>query len=541
MKPAKAQALIVAVQKNNNQIAPIHLIKPNVYGGIFLLKKRFLKNALLLTITGLFLRFIGVFFRVWLSRILGAEGMGLYQLVISVYVLASAFAAGGLTTAVTRQVADRLCVNDVKGAKRAVFVSVILTLFIAALTTLFIWIFSEQIALFALKDLRAKPALKTLCLGLPFMGIASCFKGYFLARRKAESPSVALVLEQIVRIGLIFIFLSNNQGFSLSRACAAVLLCDGISEGASCLYLCVGFFIDKRRLKGGGKPIKFMALIKENLHISLPITLGKYLSTFLRTVENLLVPQNLAKYTASYKQSLEQFGMIKGMALPILFFPASLLNSITTLLIPEVSQARAIGNHKTVKKAVIKSLKITLYSSFLLGGIFLFNAQKLGVIIYKSEEVGFLIRALAPLVPIMYLDSMADGLLKGLDLQKATLTHSFIDSILRIVLILAFVQFFGMLAFLCIMYLSNCLTCFLNLKKLLKCTSVRLQFKTTVALPLVFACISLVFSHLLLNVFCGLSPVFYLVIFTCISSLVYFLLLFCAKLVTKRLILESLR
>lgn len=512
-----------------------------MYGGIFLQKRRFLKNAFLLTVTSLFLRAVGVFFRVWLSRVIGAEGMGLYQLVISVYVLASAFAAGGLTTAVTRQVADRLCIGDAKGAKRAVTVSVILTLFIATFTTLIIWLFAEEIALFALKDIRAKAALKTLCLGLPFMGVASCFKGYFLARRRAEGPSVALVLEQIVRIGLIFIFLGNNKGFSISYACAVVLFCDGVSEGASCLYLFINFLIDKKRLKGGAKPIKFTSLLKENLHISVPITAGKYLSTFLRTLENLLVPQNLAKYTASYKQSLEQFGMIKGMALPILFFPASLLGSITTLLIPEVSQAKLVGNKKTVKKAVIKSFKITLYSSFLLGGIFFFNAKELGVLIYKSAEVGYLIKALAPLVPIMYLDSMADGILKGLDHQKATLMHSFIDSVLRIIAIVIFVRFFGMLAFLAIMYFSNALTCFLNLKKLLKETEVVLDIKTVILLPLLFAVISLVFSWFLLSLVSGLSSVLYLVVFTCISSLIYFWLLFCARLVTKRHILEFFR
>ena len=504
-------------------------------------KKRFLKNAFLLTATSLLLRAIGVFFRVWLSRVIGAEGMGLYQLVISVYVLASAFAAGGLTTAVTRQVADRLCIGDAKGAKRAVFVSVILTLFIALLTTLLICFFAEEIADFALKDNRAIPALKTLCLGLPFMGIASCFKGYFLARRRAESPSVALVLEQVVRIGLIFIFLSNHQGFSLSYACAVVLFCDGVSEGASCLYLFISYLLDKKRLKGGAKPIKFMALLKENLHISVPITAGKYLSTFLRTVENLLVPQNLAKYTASYKQSLEQFGMIKGMALPILFFPASLLNSITTLLIPEVSQAKAVGNLKTVKKAVIKSFKITLFSSFLLGGIFLFNAQKLGVIIYKSEQVGYLIKALSPLLPVMYLDSMADGLLKGLDYQKATLKHSFVDSILRIFFILIFVRFFGMLGFLGIMYFSNCLTCFLNLRKLLKVTNVKVELKRVVVLPLIFALISLFSAYFLLLPFANISPLLYLVVFTVLSSFFYLFLLSCKRLVTKKQVLECFR
>ena len=109
-------------------------------GGIFLRKTTFIKNALFLTVTSLILRFVGVVLRIWLSGILGAEGMGLYQLIISVYVLFSAFAAGGLTTAVTRQVADRLSFNDKKGAKRAMGVSVALTLFVALLSVVIIYV-----------------------------------------------------------------------------------------------------------------------------------------------------------------------------------------------------------------------------------------------------------------------------------------------------------------------------------------------------------------------------------------------------------------
>jgi len=507
-------------------------------GGIFLRKKTFIKNAVFLTVTSLILRFVGVFFRVWLSRTLGAEGMGLYQLVISVYVLASAFASGGLTTAVTRQVSDRLSFNDGKGAKRAVLVSVILTLIVALFSIILIYGFSNQIAKFFIKDIRAVAALKTLCLGLPFMGVASCFKGYFLARRKASSPSFALILEQTVRMILVFIFVSDAAKISLSYACATVLFCDGLSEGASCIYLYFGYLKDKKNIVRKGKQIKFKTLIKENLRISVPITAGKYLSSFLRTVENLLMPQNLAKYTSSYKTSLEQFGMIKGMALPILFFPASLLSSITTLLIPEVSEAKAKGNNIAIKKAVIKSFKITLYSAYILGGIFLTCANSLGVLIYKSEEVGFLIKAIAPLVPVMYLDSMADGLLKGIDRQNNTLFHSFIDSVLRIILILVVVPKFGLLGFLCIMYISNFLTCFLNVGRLLKDVKVKFLFQDMFIKPLFFAAVSLFISHLILLPFSYISNIFYLVVFSLLSGGFYGIMLYFGKLITKKQFLD---
>lgn len=442
--------------------------------GVFGLRKRtFIKNAFFLTATSLILRFVGVFFRVWLSGKIGAEGMGLYQMIFSVYVFASAFAASGLMTAVTRQVADRLSLGDKKGAVRSLRVSVMLTLFVAIVSMLAIFIFAEQIAVSFIKDVRSVPALKVLCFSLPCMGISSCFKGYFLARRRAGTQSVAMLLEQFVRIMLVFWLVGMTAHLGIGAAAAAVLAADVASEAVSMLFLLIGYLVDKRKVKGEGQKLSYIKILKQNLHISVPITAGKYLGTFLRTVENLLVPQSLSKYTTSYKHSLEQFGMIKGMALPILFFPASLLNSMTTLLIPEMSEAQAKNDRRTITVAVQKSFQITLVAAFIIGGVFFFMAERLGVLIYGSREVGFLIKALAPLVPVMYVDSMSDGILKGLDKQNATLLHSVLDSVLRIGFIYFFVPKKGMTAFLIIMFFSNILTCSLNAGRLLKTTGVK--------------------------------------------------------------------
>ena len=496
-------------------------------------KRRFIKNALLLTITGLILRFVVVFFRIWLSNLIGAEGMGLYQVIISVHVFASAFAASGLMTAVTRQVADRLSVNDKKGAIRAFRMSVLLTLLVAFLSLIIIFIFAEQIAVLFIKDIRAVPALKTLSFSLPFMGVASCFKGYFLARRNAKRPSAALILEQAVRILLVFVLCKEAIKISLSYAAAAVLLADCISEAVSMLYMAIGYYKDKKAIKNNSKTERYIKILKENLRISMPITAGKYLATFLRTVENILMPQSLAKYTSSYKSSLSQFGMIKGMALPILFFPASLLNSITTLLIPEVSEAKANNDYKTIKNAVIKSFQIALCSAYIIGGIFLINAKELGVLIYSSEEVGYLIKALAPLVPIMYLDSMADGLLKGLDKQNNTLVHGLIDSVFRISFIYFLVPSFGMKAFLGIMFISNILTCSLNSITLLKHSKVKFDLNGWVIKPIFSLIISLSLSYLLMIPFKNLPNLIFILLFSTLSIIIYIVLLYYLKVFTK--------
>ena len=162
-------------------------------------KTVFIKNAAILTASSLILRFAGIIFKVWLAAKIGAEGIGLYQLVFSVYMFAATFATSGICTAVTRLVSEELVVGNKSGVKRILFRCVELSLAIAFFTILVLFFGADFIASYLLKDIRAALSLKILAFSLPFMGISSCIKGYFIARRNATPSSMAQVHEQAVR------------------------------------------------------------------------------------------------------------------------------------------------------------------------------------------------------------------------------------------------------------------------------------------------------------------------------------------------------
>lgn len=149
-------------------------------------KTIFIKNAVILTASSLILRFAGIVFKVWLAGAVGAEGIGLYQLVFSVYTLAAAFTASGVCTAVTRLVADELALGCRGGIVKIMRRCVSAVLFIAAVSVAILLLGADFIAGRLLQDMRAAPAIRILSLSLPFMGVSSCFKGYFIARRKAS-------------------------------------------------------------------------------------------------------------------------------------------------------------------------------------------------------------------------------------------------------------------------------------------------------------------------------------------------------------------
>ncbi len=431
---------------------------------------KFIKNAAVLTVTALILRSIGMVFRVWLSNAVGAEGMGLYQLILSVYTLAATFATSGLSTAVTRLIAEELTCGTRRSVKRIFRRSLLLTFIIAAVSTAAVWFFSDIIAGGWIKDSRAALSLKILSLSLPFMGISSCIRGYFIAHRRVAVQSTAQIFEQLVRIGLIMLIIGWFAPFGIGYACAAVLIGDTVSEACACLYLYIGYLADGRHPDSniGGRASPPYSVVGRLVSISLPITAGRYLTTGLRTVENLLVPSKLTAHSGSYELSLARFGQLKGMALPILFFPGSFLTALSTLLVPEMSGAAASGDRAGVQSATRKTICITSELSAIIAGVFLVFSKEIGVSVYGSAEVGVLIRCLAPLVPLMYLESVTDGILKGLGQQNAIFRYNVVDSIVRIALIYAVVPVFGMAGFLTVMVVSNGLTATLCIGKLLQ-------------------------------------------------------------------------
>ncbi len=489
-------------------------------------KTVFIKNAIILTVSSLLLRLAGIIFKVWLAALIGSEGIGLYQLIFSVYMLASTFATSGISTAVTRLVSEELALGSKAGSLKILRRSVQLTLIIAIISVAAVFFGADFIAQTFLGDPRAAISLKVLPLALPFMGISSCLRGFFIARRNVGPNAFTQLLEQAVRIVAVVLLVKAFIGKGLGVCCAAVMMGDVISEGLACLWLYVSFLVDSKKLSSlSGRAHPPYGIVRKIWRISLPITSGRYLNTALRTAENILVPKNLSRYPLSGENALSQFGMIKGMALPILFFPSAVLNSISTLLIPEMAEASVKKRNLLVKTATENILKLTAVVAFIFSAIFFVAGEEIGWLIYKENDVGYLLKALSPIVPLMYLDSISDGILKGLDQQSFCFRTSVSDSVIRIALILSVLPISGLSGFIGIMYFSNLLTCFLNVSRLTKVCKASF-FTTKILTALVSAfCVALLCDTLLSLLPIG-GMLVYIILLCCLCIPFYFLLIF---------------
>ena len=199
----------------------------------------------------------------------------------------------------------------------------------------------------------------------------------------------------------------------------------------------------------------------------LPIWLGALLQCGMQTAENLLIPVLLKLSGASASHALEQYGLLSGMVLPILLFPAAFPAAVGTLLLPEIARESARGRAERVRALTRKTLAAALYMAVGFCALFLAFGQELMELLYDNAAAGGLLTLLTPLLPLLYVESICDSLLKGLGRQGATLVIETVDSALRILGILLLLPRLGMMGYVVILYGSAVLCALTRLKLLL--------------------------------------------------------------------------
>jgi stage V sporulation protein B len=244
-------------------------------------------------------------------------------------------------------------------------------------------------------------------------------------------------------------------------------------------------------------------------------------------LENIMIPIGFQKYGFTKKSALEEYGRIQGMVIPVLMFPATVILAFSALLIPEVSEANALNQKTRVEYSVTRSLQLTCIMSILISGLFVFYSDRLGPAIYGSEECGSLMRKLAPLVPLIYLDIVVDELLKGLNQQVSALKYNIVDAVIRIVLIIYVLPLKGLDGLIFILYVCGFINIMLSLRKLLKVTRLTLKVRAWILKPILSVAVSGVMTSFLFDLLRlgSIGDIAFILIGSLSVSTLYFLLL----------------
>ena len=463
-------------------------------------EQNLLISTLLLTATSFFTRTIGMIASVYLSSTLGAEGMGIYELVMSIYMTAVIFASAGLFVTVSRMVAEALGQGSKYQVAQIMKIAFSFGLVTSFLASSLLFVFAPILTQFFIHDTRATTGLRFLSLSIPFMTCSSCFKGYFYATKKTIFPASADIIEQIVKVILLISLVKIYAPVGISSAYSAIGLGLTIGEIVSWSYLCSLFILEIKHSKHTfSHSANSLALFPKLLRILLPIACISYLGYIFLSIENTLIPNGLKKYSGNYSQSMSLFGIIRGMVMPILFFPSAFLTAFSTTLIPEIAKANALKLKKRVTYTTSRVLQLTFILSILVVSVLINYGNELGFIIYKSSEIGPLLRTFSLVVPFIYVEIIADGILKGLGKQVSCLRYSILDSIMRVVFLYFLLPIKGAYAFVGITILSSIFTSTLNFNKLLETTNLKLKPTNWLFKPAIAAAFSGCYSRLIIN------------------------------------------
>lgn len=491
-------------------------------------KKIFFLNAVSLTAATLIVKLMGISFRVYMSNKIGPQGIGLYQLITIIYFFLATVVTSGINLVVTRLITDTLACNNFKKVKKIMRVCIVITVCFGVIFGGVLFFGAKFIGENILKDSRAILSLKILAPSLLFMGLSSCFRGYFIAIRRAAYTALEQVIEQVIEIATFALLIILMPTCSVEFACAYVVIGTTLAEIISFFYTYFLYTYELKKLakkyvNNKNQPNNFF---KKFISIWFPTTGNACLRSGLSMVENISIPKNLKKSGASYNGSLCAYGIISGMVMPVVTFPCAFLVSFSELLIPEFSEANAKNNKLIIQNLTHKAFEISFYFSILVSSLFAIYGKDLGLLLYNNECVGFYIALLAPVLPLTYLDSVVDAILKGLNQQLCYFTYNLIDSIMRIVLIFVLVPKMGITGIIVIIFISEILNSTLSILKLLKITELRLELLKWIVKPIFCMFIASIFFILFNNLLSlVLTNKAFLLIFKMLATSVIYLAL----------------
>ena len=481
----------------------------------------FLINGLILTASSLAMRTVMVWFNAYISSKIGAEGMGLYTLVMSVYSLAVTIAIFGMGLACTRLVAEEhACCNE-KGVKYSVRQCVLFGATFGTISAAVIFLFADFIGTKILQNELTVISLRAFAVCLPFLSVSSILNGYFTAISRVTKSSVVQFAELFTRIIAITLFLNFIFPNTLEYSCFSVVLGGTVAETLSCVYYGIIYLADSRRYKNKGttKGIK-----KRIMKIAVPVALSSCLKSGLSAIKHIMIPIQLKKSGLSPSNALSQYGIIQGMVMPVIMFPSAIVLSFSSLILPEFSQLYIKNNSHKINDGISKTFKITLLFSIGVTGIFIYYSDFLGQWIYKSKEAGYFIRLVAPLTAIMYLDFVTDSILKGLNQQVGVVKINIMDTLMCIILIYLILPAYSTIGYIFVIFISEIVNGFLSVSMLIKATEFEFKFTNWILKPFTAVFASGVCVHLI-----QIKNIFLSILIFCIAYLIFLSALQCIK------------
>lgn len=381
---------------------------------------KFLRGAMILTLAGLMVKVIGSVNRILLSRLLGGEGIGLYQMAYPVYLLLLAISAAGIPVAISIIVAGFLAQKDYANVRQVFRVSLRLMACVGAVLAVCLvlaagWLVDAGV----ITDARAYYSLIALTPAIFFATILASFRGYFQGHQLMTPPAVSQIVEQFIRVVTMVVLAYVLLPYGLEYAAAGAAF--GAVPGSLTGLVVMGCFYRYYRKQWqvtmqapAAELVCSRALIKRLLLLALPVSCANILVPVTSSIDVLLVPGRLIDSGLSVEQATAQFGYLAGMAQPLLLMATIPTMSLATSLVPAVSEAFALNKWQIIGQKAATAMKlcclITVPASV---GMWVL-AEPISRLLYGTAKAGVAIMHSAPAICLLGLQQVTTGMLQGM-------------------------------------------------------------------------------------------------------------------------------
>jgi stage V sporulation protein B len=403
-------------------------------------KQSFIKGTLILLAAGIVNRLLGFIPRITLPRIMGAEGVGLYQLGYPFMIVVLTIITGGIPLAVAKLVAEAESEGNVKRIRNIIKISLTITVGLSIISTVFCLVAAPWITTRILTDPRVYDTFISMSPILPIVAISAVLRGYFQGRQNMIPSAVSQIVETLMRIAAMLTGAYLMLPYGIEKAAAGAMA--GVVFGELCgmAVLLYHHFRNPIRLQVKKLIItagetRASSELKRILTISIPVTGSRLVGSTSYLLESILIAQSLAVAGIATGVATAQYGILQGMVIPILLLPGALTYSLAVSLVPSLSEAAAKNDIKTIHKRLHQSLRLSLVTGAPFAVLMYMLAEPICYYMYGNIEAARMLKMMAPVALFIYFQGPLQATLQALDRPGTALFNTFIGAAVKLSLI----------------------------------------------------------------------------------------------------------
>ncbi len=383
-------------------------------------KSSFIYGTILLVIVNFLVRSLGFIYRIMLSRLIGAEAIGLYQMVFPFLTLLTTVTTAGIPIAVSSLVAKENSLSNREGVYKVLTVALCIGGTLSLIISILVSLNIDPIVTKILKNKSIYyPFLYTIP-AISLITFSGTLRGFFYGLKDVSPPANSQVVEQLIRIIFVLSYLIYKKPSNPTLAATIGVIGISLGEIFGLIYLIFKFNFKKLNLKKYFLKVystSTLRIVGNILYISVPITIGKLISVLIQTVNSILIPQRLiiAGYTSS--EAIQTFGKITGMTMPLLFLPFTVTSALAVNIIPDISEQIAINNMEDIRSQSNLAIKLTLLVAIPITFVYAIFGNHIAQLIYNQQDVGKYLTIASYSTIFLCMQHTLSGILHGMGKQ----------------------------------------------------------------------------------------------------------------------------